>query len=82
MTCTQRICLGLSLAGLASYTAAAQTNGLHWNVRQAGVAGDGERDCTAVFQKLLDEAGAVVPTRPRLPLWPGCDLALVGRELL
>ena len=43
---------------MATCPAGAQTNGFHWNVRQAGAAGDGQADCTAVFQKLLDEAGA------------------------
>ncbi|MBU4272755.1 MAG: glycoside hydrolase family 55 protein [Planctomycetes bacterium] len=28
-----------------------------WNVIEAGAVGDGQADCTAVFQRLLDEAG-------------------------
>ncbi len=28
-----------------------------WNVMDAGASGDGQTDCTAIFQKLLDEAG-------------------------
>jgi Pectate lyase superfamily protein len=57
MTLKQRLCFLPILAALASCPAGGQTNGLHWNVSQAGAPGDGERDCTAVFQKLLDEAG-------------------------
>ncbi len=29
-----------------------------WNVREAGACGDGQADNTAIFQRLLDEAGA------------------------
>jgi hypothetical protein len=58
MTLAQRVCFFLSLAGLATCLARGQTNGLHSDVRQAGAVGDGQGDCTAVFQKLLDEAGA------------------------
>jgi hypothetical protein len=43
---------------LGACLARAQTNSVRWDVRQAGAAGDGTEDCTAVFQKLLDEAGA------------------------
>jgi hypothetical protein len=57
MTLTQRLCLLVIITVLASCKADAQTNGFHWNVRQAGAAADGQADCTAVFQKLLDEAG-------------------------
>ena len=57
MSFTQRMCFFLVLLGLVACPAAAQTNGFHWNVRQAGAVGDGQADCTAVFQKLLDEAG-------------------------
>ncbi len=39
--------------------ASGQINLSHWNVRDAGAAADGQGDCTAVFQKLLDEAGKV-----------------------
>ncbi|MCX7015534.1 MAG: glycosyl hydrolase family 28-related protein [Candidatus Sumerlaeota bacterium] len=28
-----------------------------WNVAAAGAVGDGQQDCTAIFQRLLDEAG-------------------------
>ena len=28
-----------------------------WHVVEAGAAGDGEADCTAIFQRLLDDAG-------------------------
>jgi Pectate lyase superfamily protein len=59
MSFTHRMCFFLLLAGLATCPAGAQTNGLHWDVRQAGAVGDGQADCTAIFQKLLDEAGAV-----------------------
>jgi len=57
MTLMQRLYCFLVLAGLALCPAEAQTNGFCWNVRQAGAAADGQADCTAVFQKLLDEAG-------------------------
>jgi hypothetical protein len=58
MTFTQWVCFFVSLAGVAAGVASGQTNGLHWDVKQAGAVGDGQADCTAVFQKLLDEAGA------------------------
>ena len=58
MTLTQRVCFFVSLAGVAACVASGQTNGLHWDVKQGGAVGDGQADCTAVFQKLLDEAGA------------------------
>ena len=58
MTLTRRLCLLPILVALASCPARGQTNGLHWNVKQAGALGDGQADCTAIFQKLLDEAGA------------------------
>jgi hypothetical protein len=57
MIITQRLCFLPILMVLGSCLAAGQTNESHWNVRQAGAAGDGLGDCTAVFQKLLDEAG-------------------------
>jgi hypothetical protein len=57
MTLKQRFWLLPILVALASSPVAGQTNGFHWNVRQAGAAGDGQGDCTTVFQKLLDEAG-------------------------
>lgn len=34
-----------------------QTGIARWNVREAGARPGGQEDCTAVFQKLLDEAG-------------------------
>jgi hypothetical protein len=37
--------------------AAGEAGALRWNVQQAGAKGDGQMDCTAVFQRLLDEAG-------------------------
>jgi hypothetical protein len=58
MNFTQRFCFFLVLAGLALHPAKAQTNAIHWNVRQAGAVGDGQADCTSIFQKVLDEAGA------------------------
>jgi hypothetical protein len=45
------------LVVLASCPAGGQTNGFRWNVGHAGAAGDSQADCTAIFQKLLDEAG-------------------------
>ena len=58
MIFTQRLCFFVCLLGLATGPAAGQTNALHRDVSQAGAVGDGQADCTAVFQKLLDEAGA------------------------
>ena len=58
MTLKQRLGFLPLLVALASCPASGQTNGFHWNVRQAGAVGDGQGNCTAVFQKLLDEAGA------------------------
>ena len=58
MTLTQRVGFSLCLLGLVTRPADGQTNGLRWNVRQAGAVGDAQADCTALFQKLLDEAGA------------------------
>jgi hypothetical protein len=46
------------LMALTAWPAAGQTNNLKWNVREAGASGDGETDCTGLFQKLLNEAGA------------------------
>lgn len=34
-----------------------EAGGNHWNVTEAGAVGDGQTDCTAAFQKLLDAAG-------------------------
>ncbi len=65
----RRPCRGFPLAGwrLASLAllcaggviAAAQepARNLRWNVAEAGAKPDGQADCTAVFQKLLDQAG-------------------------
>ena len=57
MTITWRLSFLPILMALASCPAGGQTNELHWNVQQAGAVGDGLADCTALFQKLLDEAG-------------------------
>jgi hypothetical protein len=58
MHLSQRICLCLILPAFVTGSAGGETNDLRWNVKQAGAAGDGQADCTAVFQKLLDAAGA------------------------
>lgn len=42
---------------IAGGVASAQTVAPRWNVAAAGAVGDGQADCTAVFQRLLDEAG-------------------------
>ncbi len=42
---------------LLAVSAGAQTNEPTWNVVRAGARGDGQMDCTPVFQRLLDEAG-------------------------
>jgi hypothetical protein len=52
----------LSLAFLAAALAAVAAYGqgpapTRWNVAEAGAVGDGQTDCTAIFQQLLDEAG-------------------------
>ncbi len=57
MTLTQRLCILPILVALASTPIDGQTNGLPWNGGQAGAVGDGQEDCTPVFQKLLNEAG-------------------------
>lgn len=35
----------------------AQAKPLRWSVTEAGAVGDGQADCTSVFQRVLDEAG-------------------------
>ncbi len=58
MTFAQRLkAILLTPLFLVPRLAFGQTNVLSWNVRQAGAAADGQADCTAVFQKLLDDAG-------------------------
>lgn len=51
----------LGLTGFATMLlavlAGAQTNQQTWNVIGAGAPGDGQADCTGVFQRLLDAAG-------------------------
>lgn len=47
----------LTVAALAATLAPAQSPAPRGNVVEAGAAVDGQSDCTAVFQKLLDEAG-------------------------
>lgn len=50
----------LALAALFFFSilSLAQTNtSRHWEVATAGAAGDGKTDATAIFQRLLDEAG-------------------------
>ncbi len=59
MNFRRRLGFVLVLAGLATTVAAGQTNESNWNVGMAGAVGDGRSDCTAIFQKLLDEAGVV-----------------------
>jgi hypothetical protein len=47
----------MTLAVLAATLAPAQSPAPRWNVVDAGAVVDGQSDCAAVFQKLLDEAG-------------------------
>jgi hypothetical protein len=47
----------LPLGLLAAASAVGQVPARQWNVVDAGAVGDGTADCTAVFQRLLDEAG-------------------------
>jgi hypothetical protein len=42
---------------LAIVSTPAQSAARIWNVTEAGAAGDGRTDCTAIFQKLLADAG-------------------------
>ena len=48
---------GLGVLGVFALAASGQTTTPRWSVAEAGAAGDGQADCTAVFQRLLDEAG-------------------------
>jgi len=62
MHSTRRLlCLSaLLIAAACGAFAAEQTPSAvsaHWNVKDAGAVGDGKTDHTAVFQRLLDEAG-------------------------
>jgi len=57
MTLIQKVYCFLVLAGLALHSTEAQTNGVCWNVTQAGAVAGGQEDCTGVFQNLLDDAG-------------------------
>ena len=60
MRMMDRTIVGLSLAvGLfaAAPLGRGQPRHPHWNVIEAGARPDGQQDCTAVFQGLLDEAG-------------------------
>ena len=57
MSSALRLPVALVLAGLAVCPTAAQTNELDWNFRSAGAVGDGERDCTAAFRKLIQLKG-------------------------
>ncbi len=50
---TALVAIGL----LGATSLAGQTAVPSWNVVEAGAAADGRADCTAVFQKLIDEAG-------------------------
>jgi hypothetical protein len=47
----------IQLGLLAAASAWGQASARPWNVVEAGAVGDGKTDCTAVFQRLLDEAG-------------------------
>jgi len=52
------IIIWLALVALLPSLFAADGAGvMHWNVQEAGAKGDGQMDCTATFQRLLDEAG-------------------------
>jgi hypothetical protein len=42
---------------VALWPARGQTVAPHWNVLEAGAKGDGQSDATAIFQKLLNDAG-------------------------
>ena len=55
---THPLSLAFLAAALAAVAAYGQTPGpTRWNVAEAGALGDGQMDCTAIFQRLLDEAG-------------------------
>lgn len=51
------IIAGVTIFILSPSLVSAQTSTTHWNVVEAGAKPDGRTDCTAIFQKLLDEAG-------------------------
>jgi hypothetical protein len=48
---------GLTLAFFPVFLEAAEANLVRWNVIEAGAKGDGQTDCTSMFQRLLDGAG-------------------------
>jgi hypothetical protein len=48
------LCASFLAAVLAAF---GQASPRSWNVVDAGATGDGQADCTAIFQKLVDEAG-------------------------
>ena len=50
--------IALLAAVLVPCFAGAESGRSHWDVVEAGAKPDGAADCTAVFQKLLDAAGA------------------------
>jgi hypothetical protein len=50
-------CLHLFACVLAASSLSAAAAQRGWHVGEAGALGDGQADCTKVFQKLLDEAG-------------------------
>ena len=52
-----RLWLCLAALLLIANSSLAQTISGHWNVMDAGAVPDGQTDNTAVFQKLLDQAG-------------------------
>lgn len=42
---------------LTAFSTPGQTNAARWNVIDEGAIGDGQADCTAAFQRVLDRAG-------------------------
>jgi hypothetical protein len=47
----------LTVVFVALWPARGQTVAPHWNILEAGAKGDGQSDATAIFQKLLNDAG-------------------------
>ena len=54
----KRLALGFACSAiLGAASTFGQPAARSWNVAEAGASGDGQADCTTVFQKMLDEAG-------------------------
>jgi len=54
---THPLCLAFLAAALAAAAYGQGPGPTRWNVAEAGAVGDGQMDCTAIFQRALDQAG-------------------------